>query len=199
MIQPPGMTPTKLRGILATIFVSMVIIGIGIFMLGYQQITIFSQAAQETAQKAADSDSTMHDLAAVQQELALKSDIVARASQLVAASQSYKYQDQIIQDINSYAEAAGLSLENITFEDTTAAAATPTATLMPLPAGIKMTTATATLKNPVNYYKLLSFLHSLEQGVFKMSITGINLAKATGSVGAEDITSAPIKIEVYIR
>ena len=197
MTQTSHLTPAKLRGILATIFVALMIIGVIIFMLGYQQINVYSLAAQETAQQASASSSTVHNLKLIQQELAQKSDIVDRASQLVAASQSYKYQDQIIQDINSYANAAGLRLDNITFEDT--AAPTTTAMTAALPAGIKMTTATATLRNPVNYYKLLRFLHSLEQGVFKMSITGIDLSKGATVGGPEDITSSPVKIEVYIR
>jgi len=198
MTQTTHLTPAKLRGILATIFVALMIIGVVIFMLGYRQINQYSLAARETAQKAAASSSTVQDLKLIQQELSQKAEIVARASQLVAASQSYKYQDQIIQDINSYAQAAGLSLDNITFEDASVVAAATTTTV-PLPAGIKMTTATATLKNPVNYYKLLNFLHSLEQGVFKMSVTGIDLSKSASTGGPEDITSAPIKIEVYIR
>ena len=197
MTQTSHLTPAKLRGVLVTVFVALIIIGVVIFMLGYQQINIYSLAAQETAQQAAASSSTVHNLKLIQQELAQKSDIVDRASQLVAASQSYKYQDQIIQDINSYAKAAGLSLDNITFED--ASATTATTATAALPAGIKMTTATATLKNPVNYYKLLRFLHSLEQGVFKMSITSIDLSKGATTGGLEDITSSPVKIEVYIR
>ncbi len=196
-----GTTPVRLRAVLATVFGFLLLLGVVIFMLGYQQITSFSEAAQQKAVDAQNSNSKVQRLITTKKQLEQNADIVTRASQLVSKSQAYVYQDQIINDINSYASAAGITLESITFNESGTASAVAAAT--PTPAGIKTTTASVTLKNPVNYMQYLRFIHSLEQSLFRMSVLGVSIAKSTSAEelkkDPQAITAEPIEVEVYIK
>ncbi len=208
MKQTKDLTPTKLRAILASLFGALLIIGVIIFVIGYRQITLYSHETQEKAKEAQASNSKVTQLISTENQLQENAAIVSKASQLVAESKYYAYQDQIIQDINTYATRAGITLDNITFNEAAAGTSTATSTsstqaTTALPAGITTTTATVAFKGAVNYYSLLRFVHYLEQSLFRMSILGINISKATDpAVLAADpsaIICEPINIEVYIK
>lgn len=205
------MTPVKLRLILSVTLLLLAILGTGLFMFGYSKVDEFAKQAQETATQASTSNNSLQDLIATKKTLETNSEVIDRAAKLAAESQSYIYQDQIIQDINQFAAEAQLSVANITFTEatTTATAATPapaattdvtgggaTATT---PTGIKSMTATVSLKNPIDYNKMLTFLNLIEQSLFRMQVSQIGLSKATGDGGANDVTSDTLTIEVYIR
>lgn len=202
MKSPTRTTPVKVRTTIATILIVLMILGIVIFLLGYQQIRIYSADTQQTAADAQESNTKVQRLIATKKQLEQDAAIVARASQLVSVSQSYLYQDQIIRDINSYASAASIVLDSITFNDAAAPGATTAGATAP-PVGIKITTATVTLKNPVNYIKYLRFIHSLEQSLFRMSVLGVGMAKSTSpddlKKDPEAIIAEPVSIEVYIK
>lgn len=197
------MNAVKLRAVLAAILLLLMGLGIVVFMLGYQQITLFSKETQQIAKDAEASNSKLQQLSETKQQLALHADTVERASQLVAASKLYEYQDQIINDLSSYGTKAGVEIETITFndgsQDSSAASTTTQPAATALPSGIKTTTATVTLKNPVKYTAFMNFIHSLEQGIFRMSIRGIDISRSSETGGSDPITSSPINIEVYIR
>lgn len=209
MSKSPRLDAIKLRVILVIIFLLLGGVGVAIFMLGYQQITAFSKETQQVSADAEASNSQIQKLTETQKQLEEHAQTVERASQLVAQSQAYQYQDQIINDLGSYAMAAGVQIDTITFHDNASAQGTAapastattdtasTATGTTSPAGIKTTTATVTFKNPLSYKSFLTFIHSLEQGLFRMSISGINITKSTEN--SDSITSQPIDIEVYIR
>jgi len=196
-------TPVKLRAVLATVLVVLMVLGIVIFLLGYRQINAYSVDAQQMAADAQTSNSKVQRLIATKKELEEDAEIVTRASQLVSVSQSYLYQDQIIRDINSYASAAGIGLESIAFNDAAAATGVATAGVTVAPAGIKTTTATVTLKNPVNYTRYLNFIHSLEQSLFRMSVLGVGIARSTSDEELRNdpdaMTAEPVNVEVYIK
>lgn len=200
------LTPKKLRAILAILFGGLLIIGIVIFAIGYKQITLYSHETQEKAKEAQESNSKVTQLISTENQLQENSSVVYRASQLVAESKYYAYQDQIIQDINIYATRAGVTLHTITFNEAAASTSTSTSSTQATtatPSGIKSTTATVEFKGDVNYYSLLRFIHYLEQGLFRMSILGISFTKSTDqTVLAKDpdaVTCQPINIEVYIK
>ncbi len=209
-----NLTPTRLRLILIGSMGLLVALAVVVFMVGYKQISDYSAAARTVAAQAQASDSSLQDLVTVKKQLANNADVVQRASLLVAESKSYLYQDQIINDINSFASQAGVVVTNINFGGSGAAAtsgasaaATPTAPgsgsrssmEAAVPGGIKTTTASITVQNPVDYTKMLTFIHSIENSLFKMRLSQVTLSKATGSKGSNDVTSDVLNIEVYIR
>ncbi len=197
------LTPTRLRLILIGCMVALVAIGVGVFMFGRGIISDYAHESQRTAAEAQSSSKTLDQLKRTKETLSRESATIERTSQLVAESKHYVYQDKIIEDITKYANDAGLSITNITFSDVkattttstpaagSAAAATPAT---PAPANIKSRIATVTLSTPVDYYKWLTFIHSIEQGLFRMRIANIGISNDTNG-----ISSDVLNIEVFVR
>jgi hypothetical protein len=180
--------------------VSLFVIAIGaavtIHFLNAGMDEFAGKVSRATADSVASQDN-IKNLQKIQQELLANRDVIERTTSIVADSQSYEYQDQIITDLNDYANRAGISVTNIDFTSANASATTPTtpSTATPAPTGVKSTSVSITLKNPVVYENLLRFIHSIEQNLTKMQISRIGLTKdTTGNVSSEVLT-----IEVYIK
>src|SRR5690606_8118300 len=72
-----------------------------------------SQAADDTSKAVADAEASqnnLQDLQQIQKALNDRQDIVKRADNIVANSQNYQYQNQIINDLKKYADLVGISL-----------------------------------------------------------------------------------------
>ncbi len=202
------------RLFLVGIFVLIVAAIFGFTALG----DVLQNKALEVNHAQTDADigsSNVKQLEKLNRDLESHEDIVQRAKQIVAESQSYQYQDQIVQDINSFAGRAGITILGYNFggqDDTTSStqgsrpetsAATPgSPTDSPqsktnIPAGVKTVTANITLKNPVPYSNFLRFLKLIEQNVTKMQITGISLSSDNNN--PDQISNPTIGLIVYTR
>ena len=209
MMKSMNLTPAKLRLVLIACLVLLAAGGVGVFMAGNRLLTKFAGDTQAKAAEARAGESVVQDLQKTKAILAANTDTVKRASLIVAESTSYAYQDQIITDINNFANNSGLSITNITFADTKVSATTPTAgathtatgagAAAPIPGGIKSTTESVALKNPVPYGALLQFIHSVQNSLFKMRISQVSLSPSNDSKNADVVTSNVLNIEVYIR
>lgn len=192
---------TSLRLILS-ISLFLVPIGGGVaFHYAKVWLNEYAVATSHTVADASASQNTLQNLQAIEKQLQEKEDTVMRASEIVAESKSYQYQDQIITDLNSYATQAGISITNISFATANTAQPTQGAATTPpqqagLPTGVKSSQAVITLKNPVDYTNLLKFIRSIEQNLTKMQISRINLSKEASGPG---ISSDALTIEVYVR
>lgn len=190
------LTATKLRAGLAFSLLLIIIGAAAVFSIanGWLQ-SLATQVSHATADANA-SHTTIATLEQLQEKLAENRGVIQRASNIVAESQSYQYQDEIIQDLNNYAAAAGITITNFNFGTQTDAnqPATETPTVAP-PSGINSTLVSIAIQNPVNYDSLLRFFYSIEQNLTKMQITNIGLTKAEGS----NVTSEDLTVEVYIR
>ncbi len=207
-----ALTPSKLRLALVGCMFALVILAVALFMVGYQKIKEYSVSTRTIAAQAQGSNSSLQNLVTVKKQLEADTDVIQRASLIVSESKSYVYQDQIIQDITRFANSAGITITNISFTDVGTAGATTTATPPPqaattpapatassTPSGVKTTTATVTVKNPVDYNNMLVFIHSIEESLFKMRISQVTLSKPSDAKGPNDITSDIFTIEVYLR
>lgn len=129
--------------------------------------------------------------------LADEQEIVDRTAKIVAESQSYQYQDQIIEDLNAYAARAGVSITAFNFQDSsTTDAASPKDTSETTIPGLNSTTVSVSLVTPVNYRKFLEFVHSIEQNLTKMQLASISM---TQGATAEDVTVSVLDIKVYTK
>lgn len=216
-----SLTPTRLRLVLVGSMFALVIIGAVLFTLGYQKIKDYSASTRTVAAQAQASNSSVQNLINLKKQLEENAEVRERASMIVSESKtyiyedkvvkdSYNYQDQIINDIGRFAGSAGITVTNITFSDVgaggSAASTTPVAaTTAPsqpttgAPAGVKTTTAAVTVKNPVNYNKMLAFIHSIEENLFTMRIAQVSLSKSVDANSPNDVTSDVFNIEVYLR
>jgi len=199
-MKPISMTATRLRLILsASLFVIILIAGVSFSLIDGTLRDMATDVSHTTADAEASRDS-VQTLQKVQQELTADADVITRASNIVAESQSYQYQDQIVNDLNDYANKAGVSVTSLDFGATTttpAASASPTPTSSaPAVAGVNSKTVTVAIKNPVNYNNLLHFIRSIEQNLTKMQISKVGISK--GSSG-NDVSSDILTIQVYVR
>lgn len=117
---------------------------------------------------------------------------VDKAAAVVSDTRTYQfgYQDQIVQDIQTYAAKAGVSVIGYAFPEQETAAA-PDAT------GLKSVTAVLTLNTPVPYRNLLTFLKYVEQNVTRMQITDLQMTPATDN--ANDLGTVGLNLKVYVR
>ena len=115
---------------------------------------------------------------------------VARAAAIVADTKYYEYQDQIVQDISSYAAASGLTVLGFDFTTSTSAKATAIT-------GVKAVVATISLSSPVNYDNYLQFLKLIERNLTKMQITQLDISNDLKNPGG--VNSPVITLEVYVR
>ncbi len=202
------LTATNLRIILAVSLVVITAIGAGGFTLAYNWLDGFAADASTVASQAAASESELQELSQTEKMLKTQHHAVERASKIAAESKSYQYQDQIINDLNDFARKAGITIADITFADNNAkgssssssSSSSKTGTSLPAIAGLKATTASVTVKNPVEYRKLLTFMYLVEQSLTKMRIANVDLSRSTAQGQPPDsITSNTLTIEVYLR
>lgn len=192
-----NISAVRLRLILSISLFAILAISAVIAHIANTELTKVADEVGLTVAEANASQNNIDMLQQTQRELAEKNDVVLRASKVVANSQSYQYQNQIINDLTRYANRAGVSFTNVSFSSKAEAVAkTPAATApISLPAGVKPATISVTLKNPTNYNNLLRFMNSIEQNLTKMQIATINLAKSDSGGVSSDV----LAIEVYIR
>lgn len=198
------MTAVQLRMILiSTILAIFVLGGVGFYFV-QSQLNTFAINVSHVNEDAATSNNDISILQTVQKKLADDQGNVERTKKIVADSKSYTYQDQIISDLNAYAARAGITITGYTFDagagattntsgSTATGAASPATTTI---AGLKSTTVSVTLKAPTKYENLLNFVHSVEQNLTKMQVSGISLTKGQSPA---DVSTNVLSIEVYIQ
>lgn len=199
MMQKYPLTAVRLRLILSLSLFVIALITSAVMYFVYNRLY---EVAIDVSHAVADSHASQDNiqtLQKVQKELEKNKDVIARAGNIVADSQSYQYQNQIISDLNTFAGNAGIGITNIDFaggNPTGGPATTPKTNGPVAPTGVKSTSVSVTLQNPVPYDSLLRFIRSIEQNLTKMQISKVSLAK--GPSGS-DVTSEVLTIQVYVR
>lgn len=195
-----GLTATTLRASLsASLFLIILVAAAGFYIVNNGLRSLATDVSHATADASA-SRTTITTLQQLQEKLEANREVIQRASNIVAESQSYQYQDEIIRDLNNYAAAAGITITNFNFDTQQAtgnqdqSGQTGAQSTAP-PSGINSTLVSVTIQNPVSYDNLLRFFYSIEQNLTKMQITNIALTAADGS----ELSSDELTIEVYIR
>ena len=215
-----GLTAVKLRYILVGALALLFGLGVALFYFGYNLLTTKAEETSVVATMASGSDKKVQELTATKKQLEQNTRAFNRASQIVADSQSYVYQDQIIGDLNRIAAKSGIEIIDITFSDTTVVGGTPaggaaqspaagsssvaprggSATPQTLAGGVKAVTTSIRISEKVEYDKMLDFLYAIEQNLTKMSISQLSLRKSESPVnGKPAVATDQLTIEVYVR
>lgn len=113
-----------------------------------------------------------------------------KAKAVVSETKAYQYQNQIVEDVQSYASKAGVTILSFTFP-VVASNALPDAT------GLKSVTAILTLDSPLDYAKYIKFIKYIEQNVTKMQIVSINITPNPRN--ANTILDPSLQLKVYVR
>jgi hypothetical protein len=194
------LTATKLRSILITV-VLLMFIGTGVgFYFGYGWVAGYSNDVGATVSKANASNNLSGSLTTLQANLAKQQQVAQLANSLYANSTNW--QTQAIKDINTYAQASGISVTDFTLGTGTAgstpATTTPVAGASPAVAGATPSqTISITLSPPVSYTAFLKFMTYITYSIPKMQISGIELSRPTDGSNSISITS--LSIGVYVK
>jgi len=126
--QMDGMTAKKLRiALIVSMALIFVLSGVGFYFVR-NLLANYALQVQQDNQTAALSNSDVTRLQELQKQLNDNQVAVKRAQSIVADSQHYQYQNQIINDLSAYAKQAGLGIESFTFDSSTGSTGTtPTA------------------------------------------------------------------------
>lgn len=110
---------------------------------------------------------------------------------VVSDTKEYQYQDDIINDIVTYAAQTGLKLLSVTFPASISSSSSKDKS-----APVKTMQAVIEIDKEFSYDKYINFIYKIEQNISKMKILqiSIDLGKEAGS-----ITGSSIKLEVYVK
>ncbi|HET7629973.1 MAG TPA: hypothetical protein VFK03_01225 [Candidatus Saccharimonadales bacterium] len=131
----------------------------------------------------------------LENELSKQADVVERTQQIMADSQEYQYQDQIVKDINTYADRTGVRVIGYDFGDPGKKSADKTS--LPTVSGTRIITANLTLDAPVKYTRFLNFLQAIEQNLTKMQVTGVNITP--DQTDADYVSNPGISLQIYVK
>ena len=200
------LTATKLRIILASCLILAFVAASAGFVYMRGQITTFASEVNQKTAEAEASRSRVQDLKATEIKLAEYQTARERAEHIVAETKSYKYQNQIVEDLTSYGSKAGIDIMGFNFDSAEKSSTSPQAptaapnTPSTAPsAGLKSTQVTVNLANKISYRRLLKFLNLVEQNLTKMQIANINLSRADDDAGPDAVNIQSLNIEVYTR
>lgn len=195
--------------LVALIFI-LLLMGGG-FYLAYSSLGKTAKEVSEVQTQAQSSDAKLQNLALLEKQLEDNSAIVDRAKQIVADSQSYQYQNQIINDLTYYANQAHIGITSFTFQDSAAASgssssgstsssSTSTSSSSTPPAstvnGVKSTQVSIQISNNVAYQDFLHFLYLIEQNLTRMQVSDVTMSKGDNP---NTVSAQSLNIEVYIR
>ena len=201
----------------------LVTLTVVIAFFGMQQLDTRAEEVSKVVYEADNSEQKLNSIKSLRANMDSQPDAVRRAQQIVAESKSYSYQNLIVKDVMSMASRAGVEITNYTFSDPgeeaaggAAPAATPQAPAAPAtdpaaaatPPGmegatpqiaqsqLKSVSFNITLKTPLEYTRLLKFIHYVEQNATKMQIATLTLSKGESS---DTVSIDALTIEVYVR
>lgn len=205
-----NITAPTLRIILTVSFV-LALVGSGLLVFyGNKILQTKATEANAVITQADTISQTNNRVDELWKELQSYQSVAEKADKIAADTTSYQYQDVIIKDMNLFAKKAGVQILSYDFSGagseatgasgatngSSAATAAPTATTS---SGLKTTSASVTIETPVDYEKLLIFLHYIEQNITRMQIANISLADADTDGSSPDVNTNALTVEVYIK
>lgn len=212
------LTAVVFRNIFSAVFTVLLLSAVALAAFGTSRLQTTAADVRTVVEQASTIDQTNTRTVALWNELQRSQKTANKANQVVADSKSYAYQDVIVADLKSFANKAGIVITNYDFTTTTQATAQPSSTPpqeggaavgaqsspeatvpTPTPAvSLKTTSVSISLETPVNYGKLLTFIHYIEQNLTKMQISKVSLSRVAQD-DAQAVNSDALSIEVYIR
>ena len=172
---------------------------VGLVIFAYSFLSKTSEEVGKMQTEAAAVDAKIQSLLASKSQLDRNSDTVKKAKNIVSESKLYQYQNQIIQDLNTYADRAGIPIKSFTFqnEPTTSAKTAKSSKRTPAsPAGVKSTFVSIQLGDHIDYTKFLHFLSLIEKNVTRMQLSGVSISRGANN---HEISIQSLEVKVYTR
>lgn len=196
-----NLTPSRLRAILCVSLLLLVAGSIGIFVFGYNQLSKVAEETRQTDTEAKASSDDLQALTTLKTRLDSQEDDVERAAQVVATTKNYTYQDQIVNDLNTYATQSGVTITSIDFSDSSqTSSGSSSKTTTSAPSGTKAVTAKLSFDTgaSLDYAAFHRFIYRIEQNIFRMQITNLEMS-ADHSSGARELRANTLTITAFVR
>lgn len=215
-----GLTATKLRIILTLALIAIVGLGVALHLTVGNMVQNYAVSVNKKSSEAASSDERLRQLSSLKSNLEKHKKTMQRVSHIAAEQESYNYQDQVIQDLERYAQRSGISISSISFSGgssstsgsapaaaapaapATSGAAAPAegapagAVAQPAASGASPTLITLTPKTPMSYDGFIKFLHAVENNLTRMQVSNLAIARSEEDNG---LAISTIALEVYIK
>lgn len=193
------MNAVTLRLILSASLIVYVGLTIPVYIFASQLLADEMTKTDHVKIEAKISASDIERLKSLKSEMEKNATTVQRAEQVIAQSKEYQYQNQIIDDIYTYANRAGIEVTGYTFDDPTLTAAkkSPTDTAAIAIKGVRATNATIALRTPIAYTQFLTFLQLIESNLTKMQVTGVNIS--TDPENPNNVINPTVGLIIYTR
>lgn len=172
---------------------------VGLVIFAYSFLSKTSEEVGKMQTEAIAVDAKIQSLLASKSQLDRNSDTVKKAKNIVSESKLYQYQNQIIKDLNTYADRAGIPIKAFSFqnEPTTSAKTAKSSKRTPAnPAGVKSTFVSIQLGDHIDYTKFLHFLSLIEKNVTRMQLLGVSISRGANN---HEISIQSLEVKVYTR
>lgn len=172
---------------------------VGLVIFAYSFLSKTSEEVGKMQTEAIAVDAKIQSLLASKSQLDHNSDTVKKAKNIVSESKLYQYQNQIIQDLNTYADRAGIPIKSFSFQNeptTSAKTATSSKRTPASPAGVKSTFVSIQLGDHIDYTKFLHFLSLIEKNVTRMQLLGVSISRSANN---HEISIQSLEVKVYTR
>ena len=172
---------------------------VGLVIFAYSFLSKTSEEVGKMQTEAIAVDAKIQSLLASKSQLDHNSDTVKKAKNIVSESKLYQYQNQIIQDLNTYADRAGIPIKSFSFQNeptTSAKTATSSKQTSTSPAGVKSTFVSIQLGDHIDYTKFLHFLSLIEKNVTRMQLLGVSISRGANN---HEISIQSLEVKVYTR
>ena len=201
------MTPAVTMRIVFALSLVLILVGMGVVVyFGYTMLQGTAEEVSKVQTEAKAVDAKVQNLARLEKEMEKYKDSVAKAQQLVAETRQYQYQNQIINDLTTYASQSGVGIAGFTFasgsagsksssgsSSTSGASSSAGASTGAGPKSIKVSVR---LNEKTDYMALLRFMHLIEQNLTRMQIASVSMSKTEG---AGQVNTQTLDVEVYVR
>ena len=172
---------------------------VGLVIFAYSFLSKTSEEVGKMQTEAIAVDAKIQSLLASKSQLDHNSDTVKKAKNIVSESKLYQYQNQIIQDLNTYADRVGIPIKAFSFQNeptTSAKTATSSKRTPASPAGVKSTFVSIQLGDHIDYTKFLHFLSLIEKNVTRMQLLGVSISRGANN---HEISIQSLEVKVYTR
>ena len=172
---------------------------VGLVIFAYSFLSKTSEEVGKMQTEATAVDAKIQSLLASKSQLDRNSDTVKKAKNIVSESKLYQYQNQIIKDLNTYADRAGIPIKAFSFQNeptTSAKTATSSKRTPASPAGVKSTFVSIKLGDHIDYTKFLHFLSLIEKNVTRMQLLGVSISRGANN---HEISIQSLEVKVYTR
>lgn len=188
-----------MRIIMTLLLIVILAAMIGAVTFAYSFLSKASEDVGKMQNEAVAIDSKIQNLLVLKDQLDKNSDIAKKAKNIVSESKMYQYQNQIVQDLSTYADRAGIPIRSFTFQsDSKNSAQSPAAKKKTNtgPDGIKSTFVSIQLGEKIDYVRFLHFLNLIEKNVTRMQLSGVAISRTPDS---REVSVQAFEVKVCTR